>query len=93
MVAEGELRSNVDDSDRVRELQDKVVDLKAEVSIAGPIPYFVPLKRCQNGDKTSYVTFSSTKRVLHTRHVCFEATIFNEYVLSLIHISEPTRPY
>lgn len=33
MVAEGELRSNIDDSDRVRELQDKVVDLKAEVSI------------------------------------------------------------
>ena len=32
MVAEGELRSNIDDSDRVRELQDKVVDLKAEVS-------------------------------------------------------------
>ncbi len=31
MVAEGELRNNVDDSDRVRELQDKVVDLKAEV--------------------------------------------------------------
>lgn len=36
MVAEGELRSNIDDSDRVRELQDKVVDLKAEV-------YFNPL--------------------------------------------------
>lgn len=42
MVAEGELRSNVDDSDRVRELQDKVVDLKAEVSIVRPISYFVP---------------------------------------------------
>lgn len=31
MVAEGELRSNLDDSDRVRELQDKVAELKAEV--------------------------------------------------------------
>nr|CAD7570155.1 unnamed protein product [Timema californicum] len=31
MVAEGELRSNLDDSDRVRELQDKVGDLKAEI--------------------------------------------------------------
>ncbi|XP_065213139.1 ecotropic viral integration site 5 ortholog isoform X2 [Planococcus citri] len=31
MVAEGSLRSNVDDSDRVRELQDKVVDLRAEI--------------------------------------------------------------
>ena len=32
MVTEGELRSNLDDSERVRELQDKVADLKAEVS-------------------------------------------------------------
>ncbi|XP_071443828.1 ecotropic viral integration site 5 ortholog isoform X2 [Hetaerina americana] len=31
MVAEGELRSNLDDSERVRELQDKVADLKAEI--------------------------------------------------------------
>lgn len=31
MVTEGELRSNLDDSERVRELQDKVADLKAEV--------------------------------------------------------------
>lgn len=33
MQAEGELRSNLDESDRVRELQDKVADLKAEVRI------------------------------------------------------------
>lgn len=33
MLAEGELRSNLDDSDRVRDLQDKVADLKAEVMI------------------------------------------------------------
>lgn len=33
MLAEGELRSNLDDSDRVRDLQDKVADLKAEVSL------------------------------------------------------------
>jgi hypothetical protein len=32
MQAEGELRSNLDESDSVRELQDKVADLKAEVS-------------------------------------------------------------
>lgn len=31
MQAEGELRSNLEESDRVRELQDKVADLKAEV--------------------------------------------------------------
>jgi len=31
MVTEGELRSNLDDSEKVRELQDKVADLKAEV--------------------------------------------------------------
>ncbi|XP_012259144.2 ecotropic viral integration site 5 ortholog isoform X3 [Athalia rosae] len=31
MHAEGELRNNLDDSERVRELQDKVADLKAEV--------------------------------------------------------------
>lgn len=32
MLAEGELRSNnLDDSDRVRDLQDKVADLRAEV--------------------------------------------------------------
>lgn len=33
MVTEGELRNNsLDDSDKVKELQDKVADLKAEVS-------------------------------------------------------------
>lgn len=32
MQAEGELRSNSDESDRVRDLQDKVADMKAEVS-------------------------------------------------------------
>jgi hypothetical protein len=32
MVTEGELRNNsLDDSDKVKELQDKVADLKAEV--------------------------------------------------------------
>lgn len=31
MLAEGELRSNMDESDKVRDLQDKVADLKAEV--------------------------------------------------------------
>lgn len=33
MHAEGELRNNMDDSERVRELQDKVAELKAEVSV------------------------------------------------------------
>lgn len=36
MLAEGELRSNLDESDRVRDLQDKVAELKAEVGVAGP---------------------------------------------------------
>lgn len=31
MYAEGELRNNLDDSEKVRELQDKVAELKAEV--------------------------------------------------------------
>lgn len=35
MLAEGELRSNLDESDRVRDLQDKVAELKAEVSRIG----------------------------------------------------------
>lgn len=33
MVAEGELRGNADDSDKVHDLQNKVADLKAEVKI------------------------------------------------------------
>lgn len=41
MVAEGELRNNIDDSERVRELQDKVVDLKAEVRILFKIIVFL----------------------------------------------------
>ncbi|XP_055711069.1 ecotropic viral integration site 5 ortholog isoform X2 [Phlebotomus papatasi] len=32
MLAEGELRSNLDESDRVRDLQDKVAELKAELA-------------------------------------------------------------
>lgn len=31
LLTEGELRSNIDESDKVRDLQDKVADLKAEV--------------------------------------------------------------
>ena len=31
MLAEGELRSNLDESDKVRDLQDRIADLKAEV--------------------------------------------------------------
>ena len=33
MLAEGELRSNLDESERVRDLQEKVAELKAEVRI------------------------------------------------------------
>lgn len=32
MATEGELRSNMDDSERVRELQEQVAELKAEVN-------------------------------------------------------------
>ncbi|XP_031617570.1 ecotropic viral integration site 5 ortholog [Contarinia nasturtii] len=32
LLAEGELRSNIDESDKVRDLQDKVADLKAELT-------------------------------------------------------------
>ncbi|XP_024939464.1 ecotropic viral integration site 5 ortholog isoform X4 [Cephus cinctus] len=40
MYTEGELRNNLDDSDRVRELQDKVADLKAESSHVHSIKYY-----------------------------------------------------
>lgn len=55
MVAEGELRNNIDDSERVRELQDKVVDLKAEI---------LQLENwkqrwCGNSDGSSKITMSS----------------------------------
>lgn len=33
MLAEGELRANLDDSDKVRDLQDRLADMKAEVCI------------------------------------------------------------
>jgi hypothetical protein len=33
MLAEGELRSNLDESDRVRDLQEKVAEMKAEVKL------------------------------------------------------------
>jgi len=33
MLAEGELRANLDDSDKVRDLQDRLADMKAEVSV------------------------------------------------------------
>lgn len=34
MLAEGELRSNLDESDRVRDLQEKVAEMKAEVNFS-----------------------------------------------------------
>lgn len=33
MVAEGELRSHIDDSEKVRELQEKLAEMKSEVCI------------------------------------------------------------
>lgn len=54
MHAEGELRNNLDDSERVRELQDKVAELKAEV--CGYIKFClccinesIDLKNCSKG--------------------------------------------
>ena len=46
MVTEGELRSNLDDSEKVRELQDKVADLKAEVSKAGAFCFRSCITKC-----------------------------------------------
>jgi len=41
MLAEGELRANLDDSDKVRDLQDRLADMKAEVSEECP-SHFCP---------------------------------------------------
>lgn len=35
MLAEGELRANLDESDKVRDLQDRLADMKAEVRAIG----------------------------------------------------------
>lgn len=43
LLAEGELRSNIDDTDKVRELQDKVADLKAEVYSSDVPSYYYTL--------------------------------------------------
>lgn len=54
MHAEGELRNNLDDSERVRELQDKVAELKAEVR-GNYDPHFccinesIDLRNCSKG--------------------------------------------
>lgn len=44
MHAEGELRNNLDDSEKVRELQDKVAELKAEVCGIKKIILFITNK-------------------------------------------------
>lgn len=41
MQAEGELRSNLEESDRVRELQDRVAELKAEVRFFESFLFFM----------------------------------------------------
>lgn len=43
LLAEGELRSNIDESDKVRDLQDKVADLKAEVQSPEGSNYYYTL--------------------------------------------------
>ncbi|XP_061386791.1 ecotropic viral integration site 5 ortholog isoform X2 [Musca vetustissima] len=44
MLAEGELRSNLDDSDKVRDLQDRIADLKAEYTTPITSPDTEPWK-------------------------------------------------
>ncbi|KAI5733998.1 hypothetical protein M8J77_001256 [Diaphorina citri] len=49
MVAEGELRYNsLEDSDQVRELQDKVADMKAELLLSPTTPEVEPWKWLQS---------------------------------------------
>lgn len=45
MAAEGELRSHIDDSEKVRELQEKLGDMKAEVSSAFLVFVFYRYKK------------------------------------------------
>lgn len=89
MVAEGELRNNVDDSDRVRELQDKVVDLKAEVRIDRLFSYlFTCNLSLLNWNVEVFVTFvhscvSNTSHPLQSDEFFFIITL-HIYVLSLL---------
>lgn len=55
MLAEGELRSNLDDTDKVRELQDKVAELKAEVT-----NYSKFMKNCVEFDRQIFTCESRT---------------------------------
>ena len=49
MYAEGELRNNMEDTEKVRELQDTVAELKAEVSLYSVI-FLTPIKLKQRSE-------------------------------------------
>ncbi|XP_065363590.1 ecotropic viral integration site 5 ortholog isoform X2 [Calliphora vicina] len=48
MLAEGELRSNLDDSDKVRDLQDRIADLKAELTALKSRGKFLPVSKLRS---------------------------------------------
>ncbi|XP_075158922.1 ecotropic viral integration site 5 isoform X4 [Haematobia irritans] len=48
MLAEGELRSNLDDSDKVRDLQDRIADLKAELTALKSRGKFIPASKLRS---------------------------------------------
>ncbi|XP_052565993.1 ecotropic viral integration site 5 ortholog isoform X2 [Culex pipiens pallens] len=64
MLAEGELRSNLDESDRVRDLQDKVAELKAELTAlkcrgSGPLNLrMIKSTSIQSIDSTNEIDFA-----------------------------------
>ena len=57
MLAEGELRSNLDESDKVRDLQDRLADLKAEVSTSFPSPSILSPKTFVNKFNVKNTTY------------------------------------
>nr|XP_013099748.1 unnamed protein product [Stomoxys calcitrans] len=48
MLAEGELRANLDDSDKVRDLQDRIADLKAELTALKSRGKFMPASKLRS---------------------------------------------
>lgn len=48
MLAEGELRSNLDDSDKVRDLQDRIADMKAELTAYKSRGKFLPASKIRS---------------------------------------------
>ena len=77
MFTEGELRGNLDDTERVRDLQDKITELKAEVMLIFLIDF-----NFKHLDRTNAIIVTSERNRLFYLNC---SSLSNLYTITFVH--------